>query len=113
MMIKPWILFVACFVLACNNSSNQNPILSKDSPVFYPYAPVYSNEFGKGNELNARNVLEIWRQYETGNIRTNNQFLADSIRFILPERILTGTKDSVLRWYQNKREGFSDLQCFV
>jgi hypothetical protein len=113
MMIKPWILFIACFVISCNNSSNQSPILSKDSPVYFPYAPVHSNEFGKGNEHHAGKVLDIWRQYETGYLRMNNQSLADSVRFILPDRILTGDKDSVLRWYQEKREGFSDMQCFV
>src|SRR5688500_656115 len=113
MMIKPWILFIACFVVACNNSSNQKPVFSKDSPVYFPYAPVRSNEFGKGNEHLARKVLEIWRQYGTGNFRMNNRLLADSVRFSLLHRILTGNKDSVLRWYQKKREGFSDMQRFV
>ena len=111
--MKPWILFLGCCSLACNNSSNQLPTIARDSPVYYPYAPVHSNIFNTGNEILARNVLDIWRQYETGNMKTNNLFLADSLRFILPERILIGSKDSVLRWYQNKRERFSDMQCFV
>ena len=111
--MKSWILLVACFSFACKNSSEKNKIPPKDSPVYYPYAPVHSNEFEKGNEKNAKKVLEIWRQYETGNILKNQQIFADSIRLILPDLILKGGREAVLLQYQKRRDALSDLQCFV
>jgi hypothetical protein len=111
--MKLWYLLFAVFIFACNNSATKSKTSSPDSPVYFPYAPVKSNSFEKGSDHNAKNVLDIWRQYETGNLNAAKKFFADSIRLILPDQIFEGSKDLVIQQYQKRRETFSDVQCFV
>jgi hypothetical protein len=111
--MKLWYLLIVLFLLACNNSAPKNKSSLPDSPVYFPYSPVKSNSFDKGNDHYAKNVLDVWRQYETGNLTTIKKFFADSLRLILPDQILKGNKDSVISLYQKRRNGYSDMQCFI
>jgi len=111
--MKFWIIFVVSFTVACNNNSPQNRVTSKDSPVYYPYIATQSNNFEKGNEHLAKKVLEIWRQYETGKLITTEKYFSDNVRLILPDKMMEGNRDSVMMLYQKRRDGFSNMQCFV
>ena len=111
--MKLWIFFIAFLGCACNNNSATNKIISKDSPVYYPYTAVHSNSFDKGNEQLSKNVLDIWRQYETGKLFATEKLFADSLRLILPDRIIEGSREQVIAQYQKRRDAFSDMQCFV
>ena len=112
-MMKLWTFLVAFLAFACNNKSPKNRIVSVDSPVYYPYTAIKSNSFEKGNEHYAKNVLDIWRQYETGKLITIEKFFSERVRLILPDKIFEGSRDSIITLYQKRRDGFSDMQCFV
>ncbi len=101
-------------LLSCNGK--QESIAEekwKTQNVYFPFAPIYSNNFEKGDPKKAEMVLQVWRQYETGRVSQTGKYFADSIRFILPDQILIGKKDSILRLYENKRTGYSNMQCFI
>ena len=84
-----------------------------DSVVYFPFQPVHSNETEKGKDALARIVLDVWRNYETGNVVAQKKNFADSVRIIFPDKILDGTRDMVIQQLQSKRTGYSNMQCFV
>jgi hypothetical protein len=110
---KLWIFLPVICCLACNNSAPENNKPSIDSPVYFPYAPVKSNSFDKGKDTLARNVLQIWRQYETGNIKSTDKFFADTVRLILSDQIIEGSRDTVMKQYQKRRDAYAEMQSFV
>jgi hypothetical protein len=106
-------LFLFSLLCACNNSHGDPDSVQAPDSVYYPIAPVHSNEFEKGQPQHAMRVLQVWRQYETGNVKKESASFSDSIRFILPDVVWNGKKDSVLSLYQKRREGYSNMQSFV
>lgn len=106
------ILIVCVFVLSCNQHSAISDSPSRDS-VYFPFAPIYSNAFEKGNDSLAFKVLSVWRAFENGDVRKMGAVCSDSLRIILPEQIFTGEKDSVLEAFDAYRKTFGTMQCFI
>lgn len=84
-----------------------------DTAVYYPYAPVYSNALEKGNAENARRVLEVWKAYETGDIRKLGNYFADSLVLVFPDDFRKGKREALLQAWQKRRNVFADVQCYV
>ena len=105
-----------CFLLvaACaNHPAHKEAGAVKDSLIYYPYSPVYSGSFKKGSDINALHVLQIWKEWETGDLLHSSGKFADSISIILPDRIMNGRKDSLLTMMKKRREAFAGLQSYV
>lgn len=114
MKLASGFLFLISILLSCKDRQPRME-KGKERPenVYYPFAPIYSNNFEKGDPQNAEKVLQVWRQYETGRVSHTAKLFADSIRLILPDKILLGKKDSILKLYEGKRNGYSNMQSFV
>ena len=105
--------FIFLMLAACDDKNAGPAKPARDSTVYFPYVPVNSNSYEKGRDLNAKIVLQVWKQFETGNVSNEAAHFADSLRIILPHKIYQGTKDSVLNMYRKEREKYQTMQCFV
>src|SRR6476661_127970 len=108
------ILIIVLPVMGCHQDKKNKALQNiADSTVYYPYTPLYTTGFDKGNDMYARSVLEIWRQYETGDVKHAADHFADSITIVFPDKFLTGKRDSILTLFQKRRETYTDLQSYV
>ena len=99
---------------SCNRNSQKPPSgNANDTVLYYPYAPVYANGFQKGDPEHAQKVLAIWKELESGDLIHRSGYFADSISIILPDRIMRGKKDSILRMMRKRWETYSDVQCYI
>lgn len=112
--MRIWLFIFSLMILTgCKNGQRERTRSSSDTAVYYPFAPIYSNEFDPGKPEYARMVLQVWRQYETGSMKPEWKSFADTIRLILPDKILHGHKDSILQLYQQRRDRYINMQCFI
>jgi accessory colonization factor AcfC len=88
-MRKPLIVVAALFLVACdgNNNSATSPDTAKtvkDSsmamqPIKSPYPVTYSSSFTMDDPKYAEAVLTLWKSYDSGNIASTKDLIADSI----------------------------------
>lgn len=95
-----------------NHTATVDRSEKKETAIYYPYSPIYS-EFEPGNPVYAKTVLEIWRQFETGNLMSTANKFADSITLTFKDNIYTGKRDSILAIFKNRRDAYTDVQCYV
>jgi len=104
---------VLIFITSCSDGIKGQDSPLRDTSVYYPFAPTYSNEFERGNSVYALKAIKFWRQFERGALDTVSADFADSIRIILPDLVLTGSKESVLQKVQQRRRGYDNMQSFI
>src|SRR5215208_2659724 len=113
-MEKKIVFFAASIIIAgCGGKIAEQSKSKQDTVLYYPYDAIYSAGFEPGKSIYLKEVLEIWRQYETGNLSDKSGSFADTIRIILPDAILYGQKDSVLSLFKKRRSIYSDVQSYV
>lgn len=100
------------FVNCNNKKESTTPPEKKDTVIYYPYSPIYS-EFETGDPKNSKTVLEIWRQFETGNLMSTGNKFADSISLVFKDKIYFGKRDSILAIYKERRDAYENVQCYV
>lgn len=107
--------FSLCILaLACHNKPVKTGIATTpDSPVYYPYHAIYTEEFEKGKSAQTRIVLEIWKEIENGDFSNQSDKFSDSLKIILPDEILEGNKAEVLNKMKKRRSRYSDVQCYL
>ena len=107
------ILTLGFLLMNCNNRKEiATTSEKKDTTIYYPYSPIYS-EFEPGDPNHSKTVLEIWRQFETGNLMSTANKFADSISLIFKDKIYYGKRDSILAIYKNRRDAYENVQCYV
>jgi hypothetical protein len=110
--IFPNILFFV-FIVSCNNNRPDTKSNTLQDTVFYPYSPIYTDSFERGNPIHARKVLEIWKQFESGDVRHLASYFTDTITLVFPDKFIMGERDSLLRYFQKRRNEFEDVQCYI
>jgi hypothetical protein len=98
---------------SCSHQTSAGKPSAGDSVIYYPYDPVYTDSFSQGKKQYALTVLQLWKEWETGDLRRRSADFADSIAFILPDTIFRGKKEVVLENFQKRRQVYSDMQCYV
>src|SRR5689334_9616423 len=96
-MITP---FISIIFLCCTNSRADQKLLFKaktDTAVYFPYSAKSSAGFNEGKPFELKMVLNIWRQYETGDVMNMSSYFADTVQMIFPDREIKGHKDTVLK----------------
>lgn len=106
------IMITAFFWVSCSHQTGPASTEKKDSAIYYPYTPIYS-EFEPGNPLYSKKVLEIWRQFETGSLFSVAGYFADSLTLVFKDHIYNGARDSVLAIFKKRRDVYSDVQCYI
>ncbi|HTR28715.1 MAG TPA: hypothetical protein VMH27_05565 [Puia sp.] len=93
-MRKPLIVFAALLLAACDgNNSATSPDSTKikpDSsmatqPIKSPYPVTYSSHFTMDDPKYAEAVLTLWKSYDSGNIASTKDIIADSIELYLSD----------------------------
>lgn len=111
MIKKEWLFLL--LLAACKGKAPNHNLVKQDSLLYYPYQAIYSEDFEKGNPYYTEKVLQCWKELENGNILKRSADFSDSIRIILPERILSGEKETVLNELKKRRDAYSDVQFYV
>jgi hypothetical protein len=109
-----FILFI--LILSCHSTKNDDEGIEKNSsgkPIYFPYAPRYENGFEAGRSEYIKVVLDIWKEYETGDVRKKSKSFADSVTFIFRDEEYKGKKDSVLSKYKKRRDNYSYVQNHI
>lgn len=96
-------------LLSCSSKKPAAPA----ETVYYPYAPVYSNDYAQGSAVLAKKVVDFWKAYESGDVTHTAGNFADSVTFILPDVSWRGSRDSVLALMKKRRQRYSDMQCYL
>lgn len=107
---SPLLLFL--LLAACRQPAPQ-PATAQDSTLYYPYAPVYSNDYRPGEGRNAQQVLQVWKEFESGDVLHASSLFADSLTFIFPDEIIKGSRSTVLTALRRRRAAYTDMQCYV
>src|ERR1700749_1682984 len=78
-------LFSLCLIAivfsACNIKTNNGTVTTKDT-LTYKYKATYSSDITvPGDPANAQKVLQIWKMFETADIKGMKPYFADSVKY--------------------------------
>jgi hypothetical protein len=119
-MKKILVLASVAFLAACNSGTDTAKVESMgtgaDSSaqnVTYPYDVVFS-KFKIGDANHAKMLLEIWKDWDNGNLQTHKDYFADSIAMFLADAPpIMGKRDTVLASGQNFRNNYSSVKSSI
>jgi hypothetical protein len=106
---------------ACNSGSNTEVASMKSETdsakkpdVIYPYTTDYSSQFSIGDGENAKKILEIWKDWDNGNLSMHKDYFADTVDLHFADgTILHGARDSVMAAVQAFRDTYKSVTSQV
>lgn len=119
-MKKVLILASVAMFAACNSGSEKPKVESMGAgtdstaqEVTYPYDVTYK-KFQMGDAANAKMLLELWKDWDNGNLLAHKDYFADSVALFLADAPpVMGKRDTILAIAQNHRNAFSSVQSSV
>jgi hypothetical protein len=115
MMIRVCVI-VCLFCLACKNKVGlkvKHATWGESPTAYYPFSPREDINFKKGNTQLSEIVLNVWKGYEAGNVKSLGTYFADSAIMVFHDRQLSGKTDTVLQQYQRMRDKYMAVQCHI
>jgi hypothetical protein len=117
-------LFVAgiSFLAACNNGSKQDVASmappAKDTAsaaatedLTYAYTANYSSKFAIGDAKNAQMILDLWKDWENGNLSNSKDKFADTVNLYLADGThMWGSRDSIIAQSQKFRNNYASAK---
>src|SRR6266480_4099197 len=111
-------------LLACNNSPKEevasispNKDSSATAPaenISYPYTAGYSSKFEICDPKNAQMILNIWKDWDNGNLANSKNVFADTVTlYFWNGSVLHASRDSALAAAQKMRDGYSSVKSRV
>jgi hypothetical protein len=86
---------------------------TSDANVTYPYN-VMMSKFKIGDANQAKMLLEVWKDWDNGNLQAHKDYFADSLSmFVVDGPPMLGPRDTVLAGAQNYRNTFSSVNSHV
>ena len=112
-------LFLSAFV-ACNSnkepqvqSANTTDSSSKEK-VNYPYNIRYASEFEIGDPNQSKTILNLWKDFDNGNLSNSKEYFADSVEIMLAGGMVMHTsKDSMIAMVQRHRDTYAAVSSEV
>ncbi|MDP9229359.1 MAG: hypothetical protein M3O67_01645, partial [Bacteroidota bacterium] len=120
-MKKIWILGTVAMLAACNSGKNDEAKIesmksetdstsTKMDNISYPYTAQYSSKFEIGDPKNAQTILNLWKDWDNGNLSNSRNSFADSVELhFLDGSMMKGAKDSVIATAQKFRNSFKTV----
>ena len=119
-MNKIFITLLLCsFLFACTSGEDKAKVDSmatnssdstKKEAVNYPYTIDYSSNFEIGDNRQAKTILDIWKDWDDGNLSNSKAHFADSVEMHFADgNIMHTTVDSVMAQSQKYRDQFSKV----
>jgi hypothetical protein len=82
--------------------------------VSYPYEIGYSAKFEIGDVQQAKKILDVWKDYDNGDVMAHKEYFADSVELHFPDGgMMHSVRDSVLAATNTWRKGYSDVHSRV
>jgi hypothetical protein len=119
-MKKILIVTSMAFFAACNNSSDKAKVESMKSDttastatttmpdINSPYAVTYSSKFEMGDPKNAETVLNIWKDWDNGNLMNSKNSFADTVELHFSDgSMVRAARDSALAMGQADRDRYA------
>lgn len=113
------IAFVA-FVVSCNNGVDKAKVdsMSTDTTttaapmadINSPYPVDYSSKFEMGDPKNAETILNIWKDWDNGNLMNSKDRFADTVTLHFSNgAMIRTTRDSALQMGQEERNKLASV----
>lgn len=109
-------LSVAAFA-SCNSGKNETKVESMTATdstkkeavaVTYPYDVQYSSKFEMGDANQAKTILDLWKDWDNGNLSNSKASFADSVEMhFATGEMMHAHKDTVIATAQKIRDGLS------
>jgi hypothetical protein len=122
-MKKIAFFFMLAGIAACNSGTNQTEVASMKSDadsaqaapaVTYPYAVDYSSQFSIGDAQNAKKILELWKDWDNGDLSAHKDYFADTVTLTFADgSTVRGSRDSVTAQAQAFRSGYKSVTSSV
>lgn len=123
-MKKVLLLSTTClFIFSCANNADKTTATSSDTTkvaaasssstpaVEYPYTATYSSQMEAGDPNNSKKVLDIYKDYDNGNLLAHKDYFADSVAFDFADgSMVMGTRDSILNIAQKGRNNLKSAE---
>ena len=122
-MKKILLLSTGClFIFSCTNNADKTASASSDTTkvaasstttpvVEYPFTATYSSQLELGDPNNSKKVLEIYKDYDNGNLLAHKEYFADSVEFDMANGVnVKGTRDSILGIAQKERSNMKAVE---
>jgi hypothetical protein len=120
-MKKIFIIASMALFASCNSSSDKAKVdsMKADSTttaattttmpdINSPYAVTYSSKFEIGDPKNAETVLNIWKDWDGGNLLNSKNNFADTIQLYFSDgNMVRGARDSILALGQKDRDQYA------
>jgi hypothetical protein len=114
-------LFAAVAALAaCNNDkvasmkSPESDTSKMAADVNYAYTATYSSKFEIGNTANTKKLLEIWKDWDNGNLMNHKDYYADTVEMRFADgSVARKNRDSILAMASQYRNSFSAVRSEV
>ncbi len=118
-MKKILFLFTAAAFAACNSSNDakvESMTTSADSTdnVTYPYEIGYSSKFEIGDAQQSKMILELWKDFDSGDVSKHKEYFADSVQMLFPDgSSMHNVKDSIIAETNTYRAMYSSVTSRV
>jgi hypothetical protein len=105
------ILLWAVFLSACG-SKNKSDSTAGDDKLKYPYKATYSSDITvPGNPVNAQKVLQVWKMFETGDIKGMRSYYADTVTYNAADGThFYGPVDKLLAYAKQDIDGLDSMR---
>jgi hypothetical protein len=104
-------LLLLSALVSCNGRSGQAKTENADSSVLYfPFAARFELNHKKANRLLVQKVMEVWKGYESGQVRTHAATFADSVLLITNNTVQHLPVKQFLESWQRARSGLLAVQ---
>jgi hypothetical protein len=102
-------IIVAAALAACNTKTNRDT--AKDT-LKYAYKATYSSDITVPiSPVNAQKVLQVWKMFETANIKAMKPYFADSVRYDAADGMhFYGPTDKLLAFAKQDIDGLDSMR---
>jgi len=78
--------------------------------IHSPYPVSYSSQFAIDSPKYAETVLQLWKDYDNGNLSAHKDLLADTLEFHFSDGgVMKGGRDSMIAIVQRARDSFGKV----
>lgn len=116
-MKKVLVILSVAALASCNSGKNETKVESmtatdstkkEAAAVTYPYTIQYSSKFEIGDANQAKTILDLWKDWDNGNLSTSKGNFADSVEMhFATGETMHGSRDSVMATAQKVRDGLT------
>lgn len=81
--------------------------------IALPYTASYSSQYEIGSEKNTATILNIWKDWDDGEVMRSRDHFADTVTMFFPDgSMISGPRDTVLHYSKLYRDGFTSVTSY-